>query len=619
MLKYVQVLLRFFLFWLLIFFIDRLIFVFYFLNKFKEASASDFFLIFYKGLRLDASTVMYVSALPLIVFIILWLFRSIRFPYWIPKYYAYIVIAVISFISIVNFNVYREWGNKINYRILDFTFDSPKEALASSGSSPILSSFVIFFIQLGIGLWLSRKILDFRMPKEPVPLWQKIPVILLLIVAAGLLIRGGWQLSPINQSMAYFSDKPILNHAAINTEWNLIHDVINNKYAQNNPYQYLPEKEADQKVKDLYPSGSQTTDILTTRRPNVVMVILESFTGNVVESLGGEKGVAPRLESLIKDGLFFTEVYASGDRTDRGVVAVLSGFPSQAIRSIMKQNDKQEKLPAISASLDSAGYHTSFYYGGESEFFNLKSYILSHGYESLTDKRSFAAKDMNSKWGAFDHVVYQKLISEQGNTREPFFSTILTLTNHEPFELPGSHKFGNETVEDQFRSTAYYTDSVLYNFLEKAKKQAWYKNTLFVIVADHGHRLPTNKYESFHPNRNRIPLLFFGEVIRPEFRGKKISKTGSQTDIATTLLTQLQIPHQGYRWGKDLLDPATRDFAFFSWDNGFGVVTPEQSISFDNVGKKVIHKQYARHPKDQELLNAGKAYMQQVFQQYVNY
>ncbi|HEY1024648.1 MAG TPA: sulfatase-like hydrolase/transferase, partial [Sphingobacteriaceae bacterium] len=463
MLKSALVLFRFFIFWMIFFFLDRLIFILYFNEKTESADSFELFLTFLNGLRLDASTAIYLSAIPLLVYVVVWILR-IRLPVWIPRVYVHIMITVLSFISIVNFNVYREWGGKISYRILDFLITSPKEAIASSSSSPITSSFVIFFILIICALWISGKIIDYELPKQRVALWLKIPAALFFIALAGLIARGGWQLSPINQSMAYFSEKTILNHAAINTEWNLIHDVINNKYIDDNPYQYLPAGEAKEKMAQIYPEeNGPAINILKNQRPNVIFIILESFTGNLVESLGGEKGIAPKMEKLISDGVFFNNVYASGDRTDRGLVAILSGFPSQAIRSIMKQNGKQEKLPGIGSALGSSGYKTSFYYGGESEFFNLKSYVLSHGYTHLVDKRAFSGEDMNSKWGAYDHVVYQKFISEMMQPQEPFFSTILTLTNHEPFELPTEPQFGNNTVEDQFRSTAFYTDSALYD------------------------------------------------------------------------------------------------------------------------------------------------------------
>jgi phosphoglycerol transferase MdoB-like AlkP superfamily enzyme len=285
----------------------------------------------------------------------------------------------------------------------------------------------------------------------------------------------------------------------------------------------------------------------------------------------------------------------------------------------MKVNSKQHKLPSFSDTFKEQGYHTSFFYGGETEFFNMKSYLLSHRYDRIIQKKDFDKKDMNSKWGAYDDLVYQKLISEAPHFREPFFATVLTLTNHEPFEVPGIPRFPGNEVENNFRSTAYFADSCLGSFIKNAKKTPWYKNTLFVVVADHGHRLPRNQSEIFHPNRFRIPLLFLGDVIKPEFRGKRISKIGSQTDIAATVLTQLKISAQHFKWSRDLLNPGTTDFAFYDWDNGFGVVKPGQVISFDNTGSRVIFKKVEDTPEDEKMLTVGKAYMQHIYQEYLNY
>ena len=325
------------------------------------------------------------------------------------------------------------------------------------------------------------------------------------------------------------------------------------------------------------------------------------------------------VKNLVSKGILFENIYAASGRTDKGVVATLSAFPSQAIRSIMKQNDKQERLPAISQELIDNGYSSSFYYGGESEFFNMKSYVLSHGYEKMVDQHSFDKKDMNSKWGTYDDKVFSKNLNELDNAKQPFFSTILTLTNHEPFELPSEPHFKGDDVDSKFRSTTFYTDSCLGAYLHEAKQKSWYKNTLFVIIADHGHRIPGNLAEH-DPDRYRIPLLFFGDVIKQEFKGSRINKIGNQTDLAATLLNQLKIDPKRYVWSKDLLNPGTAEFAFFNWDNGFGFANKEQIISFDNIGKNIIlRKNPLNQQADNVLSGKGKAYMQEVFRQYLDY
>ena len=611
---------RFFLFWIVFFFLERFIFLVYFSDRISYLQTAEILSTFWRALRLDISMAAYISVLPAIFYIILLFLPSVKIPKIIAKSYVIFFVTLFSTIAISNLNLYREWGSKINYRAVDMAFNSPKEAIASTSSSPLILLFSILFAYLVCSIYISSKFILYKIADRTKSLGIKLTLSFLVLITLFLAIRGGWQLTPINQSMAYFSNNIVLNHAAVNTEWNLIQDVINNKFDNENPYKYYEKYEAKKIVSALFKKPSQSTvKVLKSERPNIVLIVLESFTAELVGSLGGEQGVTPNIDNLAAEGILFEQVYAAAGRTDKGITATISGFPAQAIRSIIKQNAKHEKLPAIAQELALNSYSTSFYYGGESEFFNIKSYILSHGYKTLVDKHSFLSKDMNSKWGTYDEKVFSKQMKDMDTVKQPFFSTILTLTNHEPFELPVKSHFPGDNVENKFRSTTFYTDSCLGAYLKEAKKKPWYKNTLFVILADHSHRLPANLAEH-DPRRYRIPLLFFGNMIKPEFRGTRISKTGNQTDLVATILNQLNIDPIRYKWSKDLLNPGTQSFSFFNWDNGFGFVTENQIISFDNVGKKIILRKNSPNNKiDNELLKNGKAYMQEAFQQYLDY
>ncbi len=620
MLKSFVVFGRFFLFWLIFFFLERLFFLIYYSEKISYLGTNEIILTFWRALRLDVSMAGYVSVIPALVYVFLLFLPSFRFPRTITKAYVHFFVILFSAIAISNLNLYREWGSKLNFRALDIAIDSPKEAIASTSSSPILLMFSILFAYTIIALYLSSKVILYKVPDRSKSYVSRLIFGFLTLSSLFLAIRGGWQLTPINQSMSYFSAEPVLNHAAVNTQWNLIQDILNNKFGNDNPYNYFSEKQSKEIVSGLFKKPAQpTTKILNSDHPNIVLIILESFTARFVEDLNGEKGISPNFKVLASEGILFENIYASSGRTDKGLVATLSAFPSQAIRSIMKQNDKQERLPAISQEFVENAYSSSFYYGGESEFFNMKSYILSHGFQKLIDKHSFDAKDMNSKWGTYDEKIFLKNLSDMDQEKQPFFSTILTLTNHEPFELPTEPHFKGDDVDSKFRSTAFYTDSCLGAYINAAKQKSWYKNTLFIIIADHGHRIPGNLTE-YDPERYRIPLLFLGEVIKPEYNGTRVNKAGSQTDLAATLLNQLNIDSKRYTWSKDLLNPGTPEFAFFNWDNGFGFANNEQIISFDNIGKTIIsRKNLAGSGSDSILTNNGKAYMQEVFRQYLEY
>jgi phosphoglycerol transferase MdoB-like AlkP superfamily enzyme len=612
--------LRYYFFWLLFFFLERAIFLLYNFKKISEFSIAETVRAFVYGLWMDASMAGYFCAIPLLVSLLIWFLPKGNVHRYFLSTYTYILVGCCALITVINFNIYREWGTKVNYRVFEFAFGSPREAVASTGSSPVALSFLVLLVLVALGVLLLKFFVRTRIYR-PGNIFLKIITAILLLGFNFLAIRGGWQLSPMNESMAYYSTYPILNYAAVNTEWGLATDVMNSKYNTRNPFRYYQNKEAKAVVQSYYQHDSVTSaQVLTEQRPNVVLIIMESFTGNVVSRLGGEPGISNSLDHLMEEGIFFDHIYASGGRTDKGVVAVLSAFPAQGGRSIMKENSKQVKIPSIPQALNQVGYHSSFFYGGESRFFNMKSYLLSHGFSRIVEKENFDSKDMNSKWGAYDGAVYQRLQQDLQKEKQPFFATMLTLTNHEPFELPGSPHFKGEQLENKFRSTAFYADSCLGSFVAQAKKQSWYKHTLFVVVADHGHYLPRTNLEVFDPQRYRIPLLMFGGAIKPAYRGMKVEKIGGQTDIATTVLDQLGLNTSSFVWSKDLFNASSQDFAFFNWDQGFGFVNPEQTVTYDAVGKRVLFstgKTSRMPPKD--ALSAAKSFMQEVYQQYIDF
>lgn len=603
---------------MIIFSSQRLLFFVYHFKLFKDATIADQLWLFIKGFRLDLSMSGYFLLIPTVLFI-LHIFlpkKSVAFEK-IINVYTIILVVLVLFLGIMDLSIYREWGTKLNSRAVEFLILSPGEALASSTSSPILLSTILFIVQLTLFLILYYKYLKFELEPKLHFILKFLSVLAYAFLAV-MMMRGGLQLAPINQSAVYFSNSSIINHASLNTEWNLMHSVIENHFSNENPYVFMDKNIATKKVDSLYNSSTFTSDtILNTNKPNIVFIILESFTSDVVEYFGGEKDVCPNMTQLAKDGIAFSNIYASGDRTDKGMIAILSAFPTQAVRTIIQQPDKFEKLPSISKTLDKYGYNSSFYYGGESEFSNFKSYLLSAGINKIIDKNDFSANQMNSKWGAHDGYLFDKLITDLPHTKEPFVSVVLTLSNHEPFEIPVPSPYNGEDLPSKFRKSAHYTDQCVGEFINKAKKEKWYKNTLFVFVADHGHRLPKEYDKAYDVRKFRIPLFLYGDVIKKEKQHQNITKIGSQTDIVRTLLNQMNITDSSYKWSSDLLSN-NPGFAFYTYDNGIGWVDEKQKLTMDNVSRKITYKE-GDSTLEQNRIILGKAYMQRVFEQYLSY
>ncbi|WP_183558151.1 LTA synthase family protein [Mucilaginibacter sp. SP1R1] len=616
---------RFFVFWLLFFAITRITFELYFAHKLKGAGFSEILQTFLYGIRLDASAAAYICIVPLLVFVVNWCIPTYRVkPVWL-KAYVWFCLFCISLNTILNFNIFREWGTKVTFRVFSSLYHAPSEALASSGSSPVGKCITIGILLLGTGVILSNYVINYQFKKPVTEPRLKAILICLILFTNFLLMRGGLQTEPINQNAAYFSDREILNQSALNTEWNLFNNIFENLRRPYNPYLFMQPASAAQLVQNIFSvKPDSTIKALTTNRPNIVIIQLESYTASIIESLGGDKGVAPNFERFIQNGILFNNVYSSADRTDKGIISIMSGFPSQAVRTIVADTLKQKKLPALSTVFKSEGYQTTYFYGGKSSYMSFNVFMKSHQVDHIIDEFSFDKKQAKTEWGVYDDVLLNKQLQYTQQQSQPFFSYVQTSTNHEPFVLPVKAHFPADEDGDasnKFRSTAYFTDSCLNAYFEQAKKQAWYKNTLFILVADHGHRLPRNISEAYNPAKYHIPLLFFGEVIKPEFRGKKINKLGGQTDIAATLLSQLNIPHTQFKWSKDLLNPNTADFAFFDWDNGFAFMLPQQTAAYDNSGRRIVYT--SNKNADQKLTDKtllyGKAFLQQIYTEYMAY
>lgn len=483
---------------------------------------------------------------------------------------------------------------------------------ASTAAAPLFLLLLVTVFITVISILFYLKLIDLKKFELRGNRWIYGGLSLLYLALLVLPLRGGWQQIPINQSAAYFSSKPFANHAGLNMPWNLGNALLKYNKINKGLYQYMPPPEAARRVQALYAAvdTSAAKQVVTVEKPNVLFIILESFTAKLIGSLGGEKGVTPNLDRLAAEGINFTNLYASGDRSEKGMVALLSGYPVQTTTSIIKYPQKTEKLPQLSSVFQQHGYSTSFYYGGELEFANIRSYLTNGGYDRLTAKADFDPASYNSKWGAHDHVLFGRVLEELRNERQPFFSTVYTLSSHEPFEIPIAPKFPGDDEASKFRSSVYYTDWALGKFIAEAKKQPWWQNTVVVITADHGHPLPGND-PNFAPSKFHIPFILTGGAIKEKGR---INGIGSQTDIATTLLAQLRLPHQHFKWSRNLLAPTSSPFAFYVFNDGFGYIIPEGTFTFDNVAKQVISTEES---VTEEQMRNGKAYMQHSFEDFV--
>jgi phosphoglycerol transferase MdoB-like AlkP superfamily enzyme len=431
------------------------------------------------------------------------------------------------------------------------------------------------------------------------------------------MIRGGWQLIPISESAAFFHENIKLNHLATNPIWALGHNVKQGLEADETRYFFYDDEVAEEKVAALYTTVAltDTSSILNCTKPNIVVVMIESFTADLINALGGDKQTAPQLEKIIQEGLLFSNIFSSGERTDQAFVSVLSGFPAQPERSIMRFPDKTRKLPSLPDELSKVGYTTSFYYGGELGFSNLNSYLINCRFGSIVGIDAFERNQLNSKWGAHDAFVLARQLHDLNTMKEPFFSFLMTLTSHEPYETPIPTPFTGSDPASKFRGSAWYTDKSIGEWFEKAKQQPWFNHTLFVFVADHGHILPKNR-SYYDISVRHIPLLLAGGALKEEYRNQKIDGIGNQHDLAATVLSQLRISTEKFVWSSNLLNPRRTHFAYLCMDDAVGWVSDSCTFVYQLQHRNFLSRMPAACSAD--TLTA-KSYVQKLMRDFVNY
>ena len=590
--------------WFFIMFVlQKPLFMLFHGDIYGSTPVGEWFSVMWHGSILDSSMAAYIVALPALLSVasVYW-----QGKWWTPLFRIYfaVIALVVSVITLSDAVLYSYWGFRIDATPL-FYLASPADAVASipAWQTVVIILFILLYAALLLWpLWLlSARAGRWTKPRKPL-----LSFAVLLVLAASLFIpiRGGFTVSTMNVGKVYFSDRMVLNHAAINPVFSLMSSLSKSEDFSTQ-YRLLEPEEADALFEPLRGGGPSVfpADTLQWVKPgaNVLLVVLESFSGAAMESLDGISGVMPNLEKIASEGILFTRCYANSFRTDRGLTSILSGYPAQPTASIMKYPSKSQSLPAISKSLRSHGYDTQFLYGGDADFTNMRSYFISMGIDKIVCDRDFPLSQRLSKWGVPDDVTFDtfyKLV--EGQSGEPFMKMFLTLSSHEPFDVPMCR------FEDKYLNSVAYTDSCIGVFMERLEQLPVWDNTLVVFVADHAFRYPYN-VENHDMDYHRIPMVWAGgAVLRPGV----VDTYLSQIDLAATLLAQLHIPYDDFAFSKNIVDPAREHFAFYTFPDGFGYIDREGAAVYDCAAQSVL---VAQNDSNAVRLRKGKAYLQKLY------
>ncbi|MDI5950970.1 LTA synthase family protein [Flavobacterium yafengii] len=495
-------------------------------------------------------------------------YRSqIRF--WLFSFVIFIYVVLILQNGISEYFFWNEFGVKYNFIAVNYLVYTNEVIGNIMESYPVIPLFSALFIIAGFVTFLIVK--KSKNYIESIPAFvEKIKLSGIYLVLFALSLLAIPFLSTKENSHNVFT-----NELQANGIYKFYLAFMHSELDYFKFYKTVPNSEAFAQLKQQIPSISgettwrQIKNEAAENHKNVVLITIESYSAEFMKMYGNEKNITPFLDSLATKSLVFTNLYAVGNRTVRGLEAVTLCFPPTAGESVVKREDNKNKF-STGNIFKQRGYAVKFMYGGDAFFDNMEDFFTGNGYE-IVDKKTFKPNEITfaNIWGVCDEDIYTKAIkvmNKEAAANKPFFNHIMTVSNHRPFtypngkiDIPGDAKSRDGGVK--------YTDYAMKKFFEMAKKQPWFANTVFVILADHcassagKTELPVDKY--------RIPALIYSpEFIEP----KKYTKLMSQIDVMPTLFGLLNFDYQSKFYGQDVLKPDYKPRALIATYQDLGLI-----------------------------------------------
>ncbi len=534
---------------------------------------------FVKGVWFDNVIACYILALPLVI---LWVtslcYYTAKWIYLLTGGWFISLYSLAFVVSAANIPYFQYFFKPINASIYNwFGYVETTAGMIFGETSyyfPIalgLTAIVLW----GIGIHkLSKRTYErsIKVPKG-ISLQPRGVIFLsgiILLGACFLGIRGTLGHNPIRISQAYYCEDPFLNQLGMNPVFNLMRSTIESGREENQQLQLMDGQTAiDNAQRLLNRSGVEdvspiaqivASDTSVVGRPNIVFILMESMSAKLMGAYGQTKNLTPYLDSLYHEALVFDNIYSAGIHTNQGVFSTLYSFPAVMKRNAMKGSvvPVYSGLPTV---LKDNGYQTLFFMTHESQYDNMNAFLRTNGFEEIHDEENYPKEKIVNRFGVQDDYLFEyalPVLNERAQSGQPFFSVLLTISNHPPYIIPAYFQPKSEKVEDQI---VEYADWSIRNFMTKAQEQPWFENTVFVFVADHGKLVGTPENEM--PEAcSHVPFMIYWKGIEPNH----ISNFGGQIDVAPTLLGILGIGYTQNNFGVDLLKEQ-RPCSFYTDDN----------------------------------------------------
>jgi phosphoglycerol transferase MdoB-like AlkP superfamily enzyme len=548
-------------------------------------------------LRLDLATAAFLSVIPLffIFFLKFYNHKLLRLLFYLV--FGLEILAV-SIIHSAEINAYFEWNHKLTSRVF-MHLSNPDEVFRTADYSMTIYFSLFLILEGFVAYYLTKKLLPTNRFSLIAENWKDRSFLLstfpILIGFCFLFARGGWQQIPINIDSACFSNEHKLNDVSINSTYFFGNSYF--LYMKTDFRDILPNirgEKAEKIVKSLFDyDRNHSNYILEDGKPNLVFVILESWTANAIGCLSNTKGATPHFDKLAKKGVLFSNVYATNTTSEIGNTSILAGYPGIPEVAISLYPEKHRKIKSINQLLKPYGYFSSYTFAGDLKYGNIESFIVEHQFDKVLDEDDFPPGLEHGKLTYHDKDLFKFFLREINLSKTPFMQCAFTGSTHAPFDYPKSGTEKWTGTEADFMNSIQYSDKCIGEFIKNAKKEKWYKNTVFVFVADHSHGSPEFP-EPYSTKFFRIPILIYGEPVLKSKRGFVCENIGSQADLAATLLHQLRIKSDALKFSKDLLSSNVKQFAFHATIRGYGFINPSGSLLYNFDSKNFTENTFSK-------------------------
>lgn len=569
---------KYFLYWLCFFILFKALFLIINHAQTSQLDLGTIIRIFAHGSIMDLSAAGYLTVLPGL-FLMLTPFVKSDIIFKAVKWYTIVMLIYLIILGLTDISLYPYWGTRVNGQLIPY-LKEPTGIISSVSFLQALIAVGATAVILFVSIWCFNRLFRNTMDSKKAP-WYSAPVILFLTAALIIPVRGGFNTSPLNFSSVYFHPDIFPNHAAYNFFWSFNHALMHQK-DKTNPVHYFDGNDFEknlQGIKDLNQEQPHVYIKSAGKKPvNVVLVILESFSDKVIETLGGMAGVTPCLNKLSNEGILFSSFYATGTRSDKGISALLASYPSLIkVSSVVLYPEKMKKLSYMPKYFRDKGYSLSFYYGGDVNFYNTSMLLTQSGVMDIVSRNDFPLNVATiQKWGVPDGYLYDRVSEDLVKMKEPFFNMVYTVSSHEPFDVPFDNKMNDNSSTGKYCNAVTYADSCLGAFVDRLKASPLWENTLLIITSDHA-ALEPGPTTFADPATYRIPMLWTGGVIDTAFVCNNISM---QNDLSSTLIQQLGWKPEPSYFSKNIF--GSRHYAFFLHDEGWGFFSPEAGF-FENI------------------------------------